>query len=233
MNALSKITESNYNILVQEKNITNFESVVVNEFKRLVKEFIIFVDEKYCFYAAKQDKNEEETQRCEKFKELKLYISNPISQKRKIIGMAENKSNFLTVEFKSNVLTVLTVEFKSEAELKISIKEIEGAREILKSTKRSAFLDSAEGQMLLAEFIDRVFQRTSDGHFKVDAFMKSFQLEFENFSVLSWERALIHFVKSRPEKSPSFNEILTIVERYERSNIDLQETINFLAIFKK
>lgn len=221
MNTLSKVPESNYNVVIQEKNINNFERIIINEFERIIGEFISFVDEKYYFYMAKQDKTENEIQRCEKFRELKLYISNPISQERKIIGMAENKSN------------VLTVEYKKDVKLNISMKDIEGASAILKNIKKSSFLDSAEGQIILSEFIDKVLQRTSDGHFKVDAFTKFFSLEFENFSVLSWERCLIHFTKSRPEKTPSFNEILTVLEKNEYGNISLQEKINFLTIFKQ
>ena len=182
---------------------------------------MLFIDGKWAHYMELENKNDDDIYRCEKFRELKLYLSNPISKESKIIGMAENKSN------------VLTVEFKKDVNLSISIKDIEGAQNTLNSIKKLALNKSAGGQLICAEFVEKLFNRTIDGHFKHEAFKKDFALEFENFSVLSWERALIHFVKTRPEKSPSFNEILKTVEMYEYSNIALQDRINFLTIFKK
>lgn len=229
MNALSKIenngivlvAEKKYDIILQEKNIKNFENLIILEFERIVKDFLLFVDEKWAYYMKLENKNDDDIYRCEKFRELKLYLSNSVTQERKIIGMAENKSNVLTVEFKKNV------------NLGISIKDINGAQNTLNSIKKLALDKSPDGQLICAEFVDRVFKRTTDGYFKFEDFKKDFALEFENFSILSWERALIQFVKSRPEKSPSFNEILKVVEMYECSNISLQDKINFLAIFKK
>ena len=220
-NGIALTTEKKYDIALQEKNIKNFESLIILEFERIVKEFLLFIDGKWAHYMKLENKNDDDIYRCEKFRELKLYLSNPISQERKIIGMAENKSN------------VLTVEFKKDVNLSISIKDIDGAQNTLNSIKKLALNKSAGGQLICAEFVEKLFNRTIDGHFKHEAFKKDFALEFENFSVLSWERALIHFVKTRPEKSPSFNEILKVVEMYEYSNIALQDRINFLTIFKK
>jgi len=229
MNTLSKIEntgiatikEKKYDIVLQDKNIKNFENLVIAEFERIVKEFLLFVDEKWAYYMKLENKNDDDIYRCEKFRELKLYLSNHISQERKIIGMAENKSNVLTVEFKENVT------------LNISIKDIDGASEIRKSIHKIEYQKEGVSAKIGEGFTVMVFRRTVDGDFKSIDFAKNFQLEFENFSVLSWERALIHFVKTRPEKSPSFNEILKVVEMYEYSNIALQDKVNFLAIFKK
>lgn len=220
-NGIVLVAEKKYDIVLQEKNIKNFENLIIAEFDRIVKDFLLFVDEKWAYYMNIENKNDDDIYRCEKFRELKLYLSNSVTQERKIIGMAENKSNVLTVEFKKNV------------NLGISIKDINGAQNTLNSIKKLALDKSPDGQLICAEFVDRVFKRTTDGYFKFEDFKKDFALEFENFSILSWERALIQFVKSRPEKSPSFNEILKVVEMYEYSNISLQDKINFLAIFKK
>jgi hypothetical protein len=220
-NGISLITEKKYDIVLQEKNIKNFENLVIAEFKRIVKEFLLFVDEKWSYYMELENKNEEDIYRCDKFRELKSFLSNEISRERKIIGMAENKSN------------VLTVEFKKDITLSISIKDIEGAMEVIKSIQKKEYKKESVGPDISAEFVTRVFSRTTDGDFKSVDFSTNFQIEFANFSVLSWERTLIHFVKARPEKSPSFNEILKVVEMYEYSNISLQDKINFLAIFKK
>lgn len=220
-NGISLITEKKYDIVLREKNIKNFKNIVDAEFERVVREFLLFVDEKWEYYMKLENKNEDDIYRCDKFRELKSYLSNHISQKGKIIGMAENKSNVLTVEFKKNI------------SLNISIKDIEGAIEIRKSIQKKQYEEDSVGADISTAFMVRVFSRTADGDFKSIDFAKNFQLEFENFSVLSWERTLIHFVKARPEKSPSFNEILKVVEMYEYSNIALQNKINFLAIFKK
>ena len=220
-NGIVLVAEKKYDIVLQEKNIKNFENLIIAEFDRIVKDFLLFVDEKWAYYMNIENKNDDDIYRCEKFRELKLYLSNSVTQERKIIGMAENKSNVLTVEFTKNV------------NLGISIKDLHGAHNTLNSIKTLALDKSPDGQLICAEFVDRVFTRTTDGYFKFEDFKKDFALEFENFSILSWERALIQFVKSRPEKSPSFNEILKVVEMYEYSNISLQDKINFLAIFKK
>jgi len=220
-NGISLIADKKYDIALQAKNIKNFENLVIAEFERIIKDFLLFVDERWAHYMKLENKNEEEVYRCDKFRELKSFLSNEFSRERKIIGMAENKSN------------VLTVEFKKDITLSISIKDIEGAMEVIKSIQKKQYKEESIGADINGEFVTRVFSRTTDGDFKSVDFAKNFQLEFANFSVLSWERTLIHFVKSKQEKSPSFNEILKVVEMYEYSNIALQDKINFLAIFKK
>lgn len=224
MNALSKIevtAEDNrrYDVICNYNDIKNFENLVIAEFERIVKNFLLFVDEKWAYYMKLESKNEEEVCMCDKFRELKSFLSNEISRERKIIGMAENKSNVLTVEFKKTV------------NLSISLSDISSGVEMARAIQKNEY--NAMASLIGENFVLLVFGRTVDGDFKSIDFAKNFQVEFKNYSVLSWVRSLIQFIKTKPEKSPSFNEILKTVEMYEYSNIALQEKINFLAIFKK
>ena len=158
---------------------------------------------------------------------LANVISSSVDQHARFGGVVPEVASRAHLEAMQQVIK------QALKEAKVSIKDIDGAQNTLDSIKKLALNKSAGGQLICAEFVEKLFNRTIDGYFKHEAFKKDFALEFENFSVLSWERALIHFVKTRPEKSPSFNEILKVVEMYEYSNIALQEKINFLAIFKK
>lgn len=217
-----EITEQDrrkYQIVSNDKDIRNFENIVIAEFERIVKNFLLFVDEKWAYYMKLESKNEEEVYMCDKFRELKSFLSNEISRERKIIGMAENKSNVLTVEFKKTV------------NLSISLSQISSGVEVARAIQKNEY--NAMASLIGENFTLLVFRRTVDGDFKSIDFSSNFQVEFKNYSVLSWVRALIQFIKAKPEKSPSFNEILKTVEMYEYSNIALQEKINFLAIFKK
>jgi hypothetical protein len=232
MNALSKIEKNQninidiaeqdmikYQIISNDKDINNFENLVIAEFKRIVKDFMLFVDEKWADYMKMENKNEEDVDRCNKFKELKSSLWNDFLREEKIIKMAENKSNVLTVEFKKTV------------NLSISLNDISGGVEMTRAIQRNEY--NAIASLIGEDFTTLVFSRTVDGDFKSIDFAKNFQLEFRNFSILSWIRTLNYFIKARPEKSPSFNEILKVVEMYDYSNFSLQKKINFLAIFKK
>ena len=79
---------------------------------------------------------------------------------------------------------VLTIEFKKNVNLGISIKDINGAQNTLNSIKKLALDKSPDGQLICAEFVDRVFKRTSR---KKSVFSKSIFriLSTEVFSIMA------------------------------------------------